>query len=227
MPIELECAGCGSRYRVSDRAAKKRVRCQCGRMMGGPPPAAKAADSPGGPIESTPPEVSNPRPDAVSAPVPVPDTSLVAIYRRVREGIARKNLPMREVVALACIGYGGLMALLLLAGVPALGPAVLIPFLDLLARPACAVFVAVSGVLILKRHPHATALVGLSTVLLCFMPICGEVVRAFVLMSAVRPGALLLLLLRAAVVYPIPVWIMVWAVREETAKQEAERDDPY
>ena len=77
------------------------------------------------------------------------------------------------------------MALLLVAGVPAVGSAVLIPLLDTVARPACAVLVAVSGVMMLREYPHATVFAGISTVLLCFLPICNDVNSAFLFMAAV------------------------------------------
>lgn len=222
MPTVVECPGCGSCYQVSDRAVEKGVRCQCGQRLGGPPPAA---DSPDLPVDPAPPEKSEPAADA--APAPVPDTSPAAIVRRVREGIARRDLPMREVIALMCIGYGGVATLWVLTGLPGAASMGIILQSVWLARLVFAVLVVVSGALILKGHPHATACAGVSTTLLCFLPICGDVIRAFLLMSAVKPGALLVLLLRAAIVYPIPVWIIIWAVREETAKEKAESEEMY
>jgi hypothetical protein len=114
------------------------------------------------------------------------------------------------------------MTPLVLAGVPALGPTGCMPMPGL-TQPVLAALIAVGGVLILKGHPQGPACVGLSCALLTFLPFCSDVQHALLLLGAARPGALVLLLLRAMVVYPIPALVIVWAIREEDARQ-AESD---
>ena len=231
MPIVLQCPACGSRYEVHDRLAGKQAHCQCGAVMKVPGPEPEPGiplrqeqvdREPARPVAtpSQPPQAPA-EPDEDAPPAP----GLAEALRELREQIRNRAVPLRSIVALLSILYGSIMALLSVAGVSLLGAFGCMPFAELL-QPILAVLVAVGGVLMLKKHPQGTAWAGLSCALLCFLPICGDAVEVFQCLSAVRPGALLLVLLRAVLVYPIPIFIVVWTLREETARQADSEDDP-
>ena len=95
-----------------------------------------------------------------------------------------------------------------------------------LLQPLAALLIVAGGVLILRDHEHGPAAAGLACAILCFFPLLSAVYRALQLMNDVQPGALLLLLLRTVLLYAVPVFIVVWTVREETRKQaESNRSD--
>jgi len=228
MPVVLQCPACGSRYEVHDKLAGKQVNCQCGAVIDVPlPEGAKVVPPRKEQVDQEPGEPAGPSAPPSEAPSepqsqPPEEIALVpwlaAEFGRIREQIRNRDMPLQTRVAFLCILYGSIMALLLVAGVPALGSFPLM-CMERLFNPVLAAAVVVAGVLLLRGHPQGTAAAGISCALLCFLPICGDVFRVFMLLVEVRPGAILLLLLRAAVVYPIPVCVIVWSLREETAKQ--------
>lgn len=231
MPVVLQCPACGSRYEVHEKLAGKQVNCQCGTVIDVPLPAGVRMIPPQKEqVDQEPSEPTEPSAAQSEPPSEVADETplvpwLAAEFTRIGQQIRNRDMPLPTLVALLCILYGSIMALLLVAGVPALGSFPLM-CLERIFKPVLAVVVVVAGVLLLRGHPQGTASAGISCALLCFLPMCGEVVQIFTLLTAVRPGAILLVLLRAAVVYPIPVFVIVWSLREETAKQAASDEIP-
>jgi hypothetical protein len=95
-----------------------------------------------------------------------------------------------------------------------------------LADIALAVILVVAGVLTLKGHKQGPMFAGITCMILCFFPFVDAVMSTVTTPPALAPGMFLWRLLKLAIIFPIPVFIAVWAFREEARKErEAEEDD--
>jgi hypothetical protein len=212
MPIVLQCPNCGKHYSLPDDTAGRHAKCRCGQVIEVPRAASEKPDST--PAESTdpiaaetpPPETGDQPPpsDAASTPPPGLDRSAeLPMFKRVTQ---------RGVVGVLSVLYGGVMALVCLFSFRLIGL-------------FFAALIAVGGVLILRRHRHGPACAGIASGIFCFFPLVGAVSQAFSLLSAVRPGPLIALVTHAVLVYTIPVLIVIWTIREETAAESESGGD--
>ena len=221
MSIPLQCPGCGKRYRFDDEVAGKRARCPCGQTIEVParaPDTSPASDAFDAPNESGPREPRAQPAESSSAGredlrSTVSELAAAEGGDESQEKPAWQTIPPRTAVGILSIVYGAVAVLIVPLGLfDASG-------LIGLVQPLAALLIVVGGVLILRGHEHGPAVAGLSCAILCFFPLLSAVYRTLALMNAVRPGALLVLLLRTVLLYAIPVLIVVWTVREETRKQ--------
>jgi len=221
MSILIQCPACAQRYRLDDRMAGREAKCQCGQTMmvpGSTSETAPMSETSGTPRANGPPD---PGPQAAG---PAADdrealrttaSDLAAADRgdKPAEKLNWRELPPRAIVGILSIAYGAIAVLIVPLGLfHASG-------LIGLLQPLAALLIVVGGVLILRGHEHGPAIAGLSCAILCFFPLATALYSALKLMSAVQPGALVVLLLRTVLLYTIPVLIVVWTVREETRKQ--------
>jgi hypothetical protein len=133
---------------------------------------------------------------------------------------------MRTVVGFLSIGYGSLATLVLLVRIAVAGPIGGVLNLFGLADIAIAVILVVAGVRTLKGDEHGPAFAGVCCIILCFFPLIGAVQSVLTAPPALRPGMFLWRLLRLLIIFPIPTFIAVWALREEIRKEhESERDE--
>jgi hypothetical protein len=122
----------------------------------------------------------------------------------------------------ASVAYGALAALVLLG-------------IEFLAFPngvigwtadvVLAAGIAVGGVLILKRHEHGPACAGLASIFLCFLTAWGILWRLPMELIDGEFAAALAHLAFFLIVYSIPIGIVVWCLREETARQRRESEE--
>lgn len=234
MTISLQCPACGKHHDLRDALAGKRVKCRCGEVI---TVAASAPESPdsfeedwiaealGQPFAATPPPVE-PAPDD-SSPAPPPEPPQERANERELPERRRQETPneaqRRRTVGALCVLYGIVMTFGFgaISYIGSFGIFGLFGWVKLLAfaQPFLAVMIAAGGVMILKNDPRGPTCAGLSCLILCFFP-AFTVVRAVSLsLLAGHLGKFLLLVLYAAVVYSIPVFVTIWCLKEEAAAQ--------
>jgi len=79
--------------------------------------------------------------------------------------------------------------------------------------------IAVGGVFILRKDPRGPALAGVSCLIMCFFPIFTVVREISVSLIAGQLAWALLLVLYGVVVYTVPIYVIVWCLKEEEARQ--------
>jgi hypothetical protein len=228
MSIRFQCPGCGKRYQLDDAAAGKQAQCRCGQTMHVPGPASEGppAGETSGAGEASGPSSAGPQAGGSASGEDdarqgtASDLAAGADDGESPERPRWRDVPPRILVGVLAIVYGAVAVLIVPMGL--FQSSGMIGLL----QPVAAVLIVVGGVLVLRGHEHGPAFAGLSCAILCFFPLLSAVQRALALMGAVRPGALLALVLETVLLYAVPVFIVAWTVREETRKQaESDRID--
>ncbi|MHC4405687.1 MAG: hypothetical protein ACYTG0_39075 [Planctomycetota bacterium] len=241
MSISLDCSTCGKRYELAASMASRRVKCPCGHVMIVPdasdeaeflpqddwidaafgPPAAMGRKSAADPCE---PEISGAlTPDGNGiprehAPIPPAADALLEIQ------LPPKPEPsaMRTLVGIGAILYGSYVTVrgvLFLTAFSWVGLLIL-SFTHALLMPFLGAVIALGGVMILKRKPHAPGYTGMFCVLLCFLPLFSVVRWSLAFFVLGEFVALLLLLLGAAAELGVPILITIWCLKEEMAAEQ-------
>jgi hypothetical protein len=230
MSITLQCPGCGQRYQLDDHAAGRQAKCRCGQRMTVPVAAAKPTDSHERDPEQAPPSQRDP--SSESAAESQRSTASVLAGAAPDEPFRAvawiRALPMRTLIGILSIGYGGLATLLLLGHIAMAGPFGMGGVLNLfgLADLVLAVLIVVAGVRALKGDEHGPAFAGICCIILCFFPFIRAIQSVLTAPPALQPGLFLWRVLRMLIIFPIPIFIAAWALREEMRKErESERDE--
>ena len=230
MPIVVHCPRCGTGYQFGERLAGRQAKCRCGQRMAVPLPASQPAASPGEDADHDP--TGQHDSPGESAAESLPDTASVLPAATADEPSGAvawiRALPMRTLIGVLSIGYGGLAALLLLGHIAMAGRYAMVGVFNLfgLADLALAVLLVVAGVRTLKGDEHGPAFAGVCCLLLCFFPVINAVQGVMMAPPALRPGMFLWRVIRMLIVFPIPIFIAVYALREEIRKErEAEQDE--
>jgi hypothetical protein len=230
MPVVVHCPKCGTRYQLGEELAGRQAKCRCGQRMTVPLPAARPADSHDRDPEQAPPSQRDA--SSESAAESLRSTASI-LARAARDEPSRavawiRALPTRTLIGILSIGYGGLATLLLLGHIAMAGPFGMGGVLNLfgLADLVLAVLIVVAGVRTLKGDEHGPAFAGICCIILCFFPFIGAVQSVLTAPPALRPGIFLWRVLRMLIIFPIPIFIAVWALRQEIRKErESERDE--
>jgi hypothetical protein len=133
---------------------------------------------------------------------------------------------MPTVIGYLSVGYGGIAALVIFGRLAVEGH--IGGFVNLygLADLALAVLLVAAGVLTLKGHEQGPMFAGITCMIFCFFPFIDAVMSTITTPPALEPGMFLWRWLKVLLVYTIPVFIAVWAFREEARKErEAEEED--
>jgi hypothetical protein len=229
MVVVVRCAACGSSYRMHERLAGKKARCLCGEPLSvpaavvgseSPPQETKPEERPGRPASPAPRKDKPPK-EAV-APAPSSADRDKSAKRR-----ARPAQPLGTVVGVLSICYGGLLTVIILGGLvlpSGLGPIGLLfsvgSLLFGIIWLVLTVTIALGGVLIVIGHEHGAACAGVASGILCIFGVLPALGAAARVLSTGSLGGFLLVLIRTAVAYGIPICITVWCIRDEMAKEE-------
>jgi len=229
MPIPFRCSGCGKEYRVDETMAGKQATCRCGATTRVPSqgpeegdvlPEDWVADAFRRPASAPPPPAPEP---AMARPEPRVPPAPTAVEAPRSKGPRRfKPLRGHKLVAFACIAYGTIAAVLVVVlEIPRFPSRIIGSTTDV----GLAATIAAAGVLILKRHRHGPTLAALASLFLCSLSGWGTLLSMLKALSANEFVAFLGNLAFFALAYGIPLCVIVWSVRAETAIQEDEAAD--
>jgi hypothetical protein len=183
------------------------------------PPGSAPAQRPAAVMPAPP----APRPEADAAPrgkkraadSPPPLSSRIASFAKIDLRRLVKKDPWRAIVGLATVAYGVAAAPLILAGISeqSIGSLLFGDTARRLAQAGLAVGIAVGGLFILKKDKRGPVCAGLAAVLFCFVPMWGPLPEIY---DAIQSDQFVPFLW-VAVRYAVPVALMVWCLKEQTA----------